>query len=95
LRDASGYSLRWWLRSAPFLSSSIRPRSHDPNVAAPGAEPPPDWTRGRTTELVRARSWVWNRDLWIAWPRGAHAHAAAYLIGLRTVTCAQQFGDVT
>ena len=55
----------------------------DPNVAAatdsyliwmgaPGAEPPPDWTRGRRTELVRARSWAWNRDLWIAWPRDAH-----------------------
>ncbi len=54
----------------------------DPNVAAagdsylvwmgaPGAEPPPDWTRGRTTEMVRARSWAWNRDLWIAWPRAA------------------------
>ncbi len=63
-------------------------------MGAPGTAPPPEWTRGRTTELVRARSWAWNRDLWIAWPRDAHAHAAAYLIGLCTVTYAQQFEDI-
>jgi hypothetical protein len=43
-------------------------------MGAPGVQPPADWTRGRTTQLVRARSWAWSRDLWIASPRGADAN---------------------
>ncbi len=38
-------------------------------IGAPGTKPPPYWTDGRKTESVQARSWAWNRDLWIAWPR--------------------------
>ncbi len=41
-------------------------------LVAPGAAPPA-LMAGRRVECARARSWIWNRDLWIGWPRSAAA----------------------
>ncbi len=40
-------------------------------ITAPGATPPAAIFSGRRVERVQARSWVWNRDLWIGYPSEA------------------------
>lgn len=37
-------------------------------LARPGERPPEHWLANRRVELVRLRSWAWNRDLWIGAP---------------------------
>jgi len=37
-------------------------------LARPGDRPPEHWLANRRVKLVRLRSWVWNRDLWIGVP---------------------------
>ena len=37
-------------------------------IGAPGAAPPTAISASPRIEMVPARSWVWKRDLWIAWP---------------------------
>jgi hypothetical protein len=37
-------------------------------MGEPGEAPPASITASPRTEMVPARSWVWKRDLWIAWP---------------------------
>jgi hypothetical protein len=40
-------------------------------LVAPDAPPPAAIFAGRRSEKVQARSWVWNRDLWIGYPAAA------------------------
>lgn len=39
-------------------------------LTLPGQRPAKAWTAGRNAHLIRIRSWVWNRDLWIENPDG-------------------------
>ncbi len=53
------------------LDESLASRIPDAYVAwfvAPGETPPAILFAGRRTEIVRARSFAWNRDLWIGIP---------------------------
>ncbi len=40
-------------------------------LGLPGEVPPPEWFRGRVVSVTKVRSWIWNRDLWIAAPVAA------------------------
>ena len=46
-------------------------------LALPGNRPPEGWLDGRRAELVRIRSWAWNRDLWIGDPASETAHSTS------------------
>ncbi len=37
-------------------------------IGPPGATPPPGWFSDPAPKRIRARSWVWNRDVWIGTP---------------------------
>jgi hypothetical protein len=39
-------------------------------LGAPGARAPDGWLKDRETKTFQVRSWIWNRDLLIAAPRG-------------------------
>jgi hypothetical protein len=39
-------------------------------LGAPGARAPDSWLKDRETKTFQIRSWIWNRDLSIAAPRG-------------------------
>jgi hypothetical protein len=45
-------------------------------IGAPGQTPPQEWFGSQAPRRVEARSWVWNRDVWIGVP-GSHRTADA------------------
>jgi hypothetical protein len=44
-------------------------------LGAPGTLPPAQWIESRDAKKFEIRSWIWNRDLWIAKPQTADTHA--------------------
>lgn len=62
---------RWTLRQFRDGEAPPAPLPDGAYVAwlGPPRQPmPPEWLAGRSASVVPARSWVWNRDLWIAPP---------------------------
>jgi hypothetical protein len=50
--------------------------AHDSFVAwlgAPGTRPPARWIEKRDAKTFQIRSWIWNRDLWIAKPQSSES----------------------
>ncbi|MDO8431601.1 MAG: hypothetical protein Q7S58_04240 [Candidatus Binatus sp.] len=45
-------------------------------LGTPGERPPARWIEKREAKTFQLRSWIWNRDLWIARPLGAAAFAS-------------------
>jgi hypothetical protein len=38
-------------------------------VGAPGSQAPNRWFDGHRYQIVQARSWIWNADVWLAFPK--------------------------
>jgi hypothetical protein len=61
----------WQLKQVPFDRTPREPDgdgAYEVWIGAPGQQPPSAWLGDRVMTRYEARSWVWNRDIWIGLP---------------------------